>query len=91
MGVGTTAIASIMHGRKSIGAEILGEYIDIAKDRIQLAEKGKLRIRPMDRPISDPNAPEQSSPPKTVNLNELQTELPGPFSQEEIVGGGGAQ
>lgn len=91
IGVGTTAIASIMHHRRSIGAEILAEYIDIAKNRIRLAEEGSLRIRPMDRPVYDPNAPEQSPPPKTVNLNELQKELPAPFNQDEFMGEGGAQ
>ncbi len=68
MGVGTTAIAALIHKRRAIGAEIVPEYIEIAEGRIHLAEEGKLRIRPMDRPVYDPNAPHISVPPKVVNL-----------------------
>ena len=57
MGVGSTAIAALINGRKSIGAEIMPEYIKIANKRIALAEKGELRIRPMERSIYDPNNP----------------------------------
>jgi adenine-specific DNA-methyltransferase len=69
IGVGSTAIAALMHRRKTLGAEIVSEYVEIAKERIQLAEKGKLRIRPMERPIYDPNAPKASVPPKVVQLS----------------------
>lgn len=51
MGVGTSAIASLMHGRKSIGAEIVHDYVQVALDRIRMAEKGELKIRPMERPV----------------------------------------
>jgi adenine-specific DNA-methyltransferase len=68
MGVGTTAIAALMHKRRAIGAEIAPEYVTLAKERIRLAEEGKLRIRPMERPVYDPNAPQTSVPPKIVNL-----------------------
>jgi adenine-specific DNA-methyltransferase len=68
IGVGTTAIAALMHNRRAIGAEIVPEYVEIAKERIRLAEKGALRIRPMRRSVYDPNAPEKSIPPKFVHL-----------------------
>jgi adenine-specific DNA-methyltransferase len=68
IGVGTTAIAALMHNRRAIGAEIVPEYVEIAKERIHLAEKGALRIRPMRRSVYDPNAPEKSIPPKFVHL-----------------------
>ena len=54
MGVGTTIIASLMHNRKSVGAEIEEKYIKIAKKRIQLLQQGQLRIRPLDQPIYQP-------------------------------------
>ncbi len=78
MGVGSTAIASLMHNRKAIGAEIMSEYISIAKDRIKKAEKGELQMRPMDRPVYDPVAPAKSLPPKTVRIkktNSIQHQL----------------
>jgi DNA modification methylase len=64
MGVGSTAIAALIHNRKSIGAEIKEEYIEIAKQRINDAELGRLMIRPMDRNIYNPNGNEENIPPK---------------------------
>lgn len=76
MGVGTTAIASLMHGRKSIGAEIIPEYVQIARERVHLAEIGELKIRPMDRPVYDPDQMMNSIPPRVIKLGtELQTRL----------------
>jgi len=72
IGTGTTAIAALMHNRKAIGAEIFPSYIRIAKERLELAEKGKLRIRPMNRPVYDPDDPKQYIPPQYVNLGDEQ-------------------
>lgn len=69
MGVGTTQIASIIHGRKSIGAEILKEYYDTAIERIKLAEKGELKIRPMNRPVYDPNN-KYHVPPRKIKIGD---------------------
>jgi adenine-specific DNA-methyltransferase len=68
MGVGTTAIAALMHERRAIGAEIMLEYISISKERIKLAENGELKVRPINRPVYDPNNTVESKPPKTVKL-----------------------
>ncbi len=57
MGVGTTAIAALISGRKTAGAEIVPKYVKIAHERIALARKGQLRIRPIDRPVYDPRKP----------------------------------
>ena len=70
LGVGTTAIASLMHGRKAIGAEIQPQYFALARHRIHLAEAGQLRIRPMRRAVYDPNKPGPSIPPEYVNLSD---------------------
>lgn len=68
MGVGTTAIASLMHHRKAIGAEIVEEYVDIALDRIKQAADGSLRMRPMERPVFDPANNDNYVPPKYIQL-----------------------
>ena len=68
MGVGTSAIAALIHDRRAVGAEIMHDYIQIALERIRLAEQGKLRIRPMDRPVYEPNGNTPSIPPKTVRI-----------------------
>lgn len=55
MGVGTTAIASYRHKRRVAGAETVKEYVEVAKERLSLEEKGLLRTREMGKPIHDPN------------------------------------
>lgn len=68
IGVGTTAIAALMHKRKAIGAELVPEYVRIARERVQLAEEGRLRIRPMERAVYDPETRERTVPPRFVRL-----------------------
>lgn len=55
IGVGTTAVAAIMHQRRAAGAEIVPEYLEIAKKRITQAKQGTLRTRPMNKPIYQPS------------------------------------
>ena len=47
-------IASILHNRKSAGADMVEEYIRIARQRIDLLLQGKLKLRPMGKPIFEP-------------------------------------
>ncbi|HHV63287.1 MAG TPA: site-specific DNA-methyltransferase [Firmicutes bacterium] len=54
IGVGSTAVAAVMHGRKAAGADIVAEYINIAQERVTLASEGKLKTRPMDKPVYTP-------------------------------------
>jgi adenine-specific DNA-methyltransferase len=75
MGVGSTAIAALMHGRRALGAELMPEYTTVARERIRLAEEGRLRIRPMDRAVYDPDAPARTAPPRTVQIGFKQQEL----------------
>ncbi len=56
LGTGTSVIAAIRHGRRGAGAEIVPRYVELARQRIQQAMEGTLRVRPMDRPIYDPTA-----------------------------------
>lgn len=72
MGVGSTAIAALIHNRKAVGAEIMPEYIEIAEDRVQQAVKGELQIRPMERPVYDPSAPKENIPPKVIKLEKAK-------------------
>jgi adenine-specific DNA-methyltransferase len=55
MGVGTTAIAAIINGRRAAGAEMLKPYYDVAVERLRKAQWGDLAIRP-DRPVYEPSA-----------------------------------
>src|SRR3990167_5620531 len=54
LGVGSTIIATIRHGRRGVGAEILPEYINISRERIQKELQGTLKTRPMNREVYDP-------------------------------------
>lgn len=54
LGVGTTIVAAIRHGRRGVGAEIVAEYVDLARTRILDAAAGTLRVRPMGKPKYDP-------------------------------------
>lgn len=54
LGVGSTAVAAILHGRRVAGADIVSDYLGIARQRIELAARGELRTRPMGTPVYEP-------------------------------------
>lgn len=51
VGVGSTLCASILHGRRSAGADMVAEYIQLARDRVTLAFEGRLPRRLMGTPL----------------------------------------
>ena len=57
MGVGSSIVAGIKHGRVAYGCDIEDEYVEIAWQRVHELRAGKLRTRPMNRPIYDPMKP----------------------------------
>jgi adenine-specific DNA-methyltransferase len=57
MGVGSALVAAIKHGRGAYGCDIVGEYVQIARDRVDRMRVGALKTRPMDRPVYDPKLP----------------------------------
>ncbi len=79
MGVATTAIA-LMHRRKVLGAEIVPEYVETSWKRIDQLEAGKLKIRPMERPIYEPTQ-KKSVPPKTISSGAKQSTQPTIFEE----------
>lgn len=54
MGVASTAIGAIRHGRRAAGAELDAEYHRIGVERLRAAWNGELRTRPMMRPVYQP-------------------------------------
>ena len=54
MGSGTSAVASILLGRRTAGAEMVREYFDIARKRIKLAREGRVPRRPLTKAIYVP-------------------------------------
>lgn len=54
MGVGSSVVAAIMHGRKGYGCDVIEDYVDIAWERVHALRAGTLKTRPMNKPIYDP-------------------------------------
>jgi adenine-specific DNA-methyltransferase len=54
LGVGTSIVSALRHGRRGAGAETQAEYCAIARERIQQAVAGTLDVREMNTPIFDP-------------------------------------
>ena len=61
IGVGSSAIAALRHGRRAYGCDQEQRYIDTAWDRIHALRAGALRTRPMNKPVYEPTG-RQSKP-----------------------------
>ena len=57
MGVGSSVVAALMHGRKGYGCDTDQAYVAIAEERIGALRAGVLKTRPMGKPIYDPAKP----------------------------------
>lgn len=57
MGVGSSVIAALKHGRAAYGCDIDKNYVKIARERVQALKEGTLKTRPMNKPIYDPALP----------------------------------
>jgi adenine-specific DNA-methyltransferase len=56
MGVGSSLAAAIRHGRRAAGAEIVSEYVAVARERSLRALAGILETRPLGREVYVPPA-----------------------------------
>lgn len=54
-GVATTCCAAALEGRRSVGIELNPDYFEEGKARVAAALEGKLRYRPLEKPIQEPN------------------------------------
>ncbi len=61
MGVGSSLIAALHHGRRAMGAERETAYVDIVRERIQAYRDGTLKIRPLGKPVHEPSGREKVS------------------------------
>jgi adenine-specific DNA-methyltransferase len=57
MGVGSSVVAAVKHGRVGYGCDVVKEYVDVAWERIHALKAGELRTRPMNKPVYDPTKP----------------------------------
>ena len=58
-GVGSSLLAALMHGRRSIGCEKEEVYGDITRGRIEEFDAGRLPYRPLGKPIHQPTGREK--------------------------------
>lgn len=70
-GVGSPVIAAIKNGRHAVGIERDENYCKIARQRIDDFKEGRLKIRPIDKPIHKPTGNDQVSkvPAEWLSLN----------------------
>lgn len=70
-GVGSSIIAAIKNDRNAIGIERDEKYCSIAKQRIHDFKEGKLKIRPINKPIHKPSGNDKVSrlPEEWLSLN----------------------
>jgi adenine-specific DNA-methyltransferase len=55
LGVGTSVIAAVRHGRRGAGADVVPAYVATARTRIEAALDGTLRTRPMGKGVHAPS------------------------------------
>lgn len=57
MGVGSSVVAAVKHGRHGFGCDVVKKYVDIAEQRIADLHAGTLKTRPMNKPVFNPALP----------------------------------
>ncbi|HEU5052962.1 MAG TPA: site-specific DNA-methyltransferase [Hanamia sp.] len=55
-GAGSSLIAAVKNNRNAIGIDKEKKYCEMAKERIQQLKEGKLKLRPINKPIHTPSA-----------------------------------
>jgi len=84
MGVGSSAVAAVRHGRRAAGADVVDAYVQTARERVSLEAAGMLKTRPMGKPVYEP--PRGSG---SAELFHIDAEKP--HGNGGIVAGVGAQ
>ena len=72
MGVGTTAVAAVLLGRRAAGVDYVKEYVATARKRVRAAASGDLKIRPIGKPVYQPP---ENTPLTTPPVGYLQQSL----------------
>jgi adenine-specific DNA-methyltransferase len=71
MGVGSSVVAALRHGRVGYGCDVVQQYVDIAWERVHSLRNGTLRTRPMSRPVYDPTKPNGGQRPTQGGASPL--------------------
>lgn len=74
MGAGSALCAAIRNDRRAAGADVVQDYVNLAKERVTAAYEGSLPVRPMGKPVYEP--PQNSKiTQKPESFFEVQKEL----------------
>lgn len=63
-GVASTGVAALLHKRNFWGCEVIKEYIEMGRERLNATVAGTVRYRPYDQPIYDPGQSALSKMPE---------------------------
>lgn len=81
-GVGSSLIAALKNGRKAYGTELMKEYIDIGKERIDKLSNDTLKTRPIYQKIYEPSGKDSVSKypvewmqKRLEELNEVEKQI----------------
>lgn len=55
LGVGSSAIAALKNGRNAYGCDLMPDYVKLARQRVADLQAGRLRTRPMNKPVYEPS------------------------------------
>lgn len=58
-GVGSAMLAALKNNRKALGCEKEVEFVEVAKQRIEDLYAGKLKYRPLGKPVHKPTGREK--------------------------------
>lgn len=83
-GVGSTVLGAIKNNRNAIGIEKEEEYCEIAEQRIKDFNEGKLKFRPINKPIHKPTANDKVA---QIPLEWLDIEIATRNGNSEILNG----
>jgi adenine-specific DNA-methyltransferase len=59
MGVGSSLIAAVKQGRRTVGIDRDTDYCRLAKERLTALANGTLKIRPLGKPVHKPTGREK--------------------------------
>ena len=59
LGAGTAAIGSLMHRRRFLGFELISDYVEESRARIEALQNGTLKMRPLGKPVYQPSGREK--------------------------------
>ena len=63
MGVGSSGVAAAVHGRRFWGADLVPQYVEVARQRVESALRGEAKYRRHDKPLYDPSVSRLSQRP----------------------------